>query len=222
MATSHAGRPGCDVSDVRTTSFGGLRIAFDDLVLRPRSWTTAQSYWAADLLRHTPPGPVLELCAGVGHIGLLAATFQPRDLVLVDLDANACDLARRNVRGNRLAARVEVRCGRADEVLSADERFAGIIADPPWVPSGEVGRFPEDPLLAIDGGEDGLAVAHTCVEVMEHHLSGVGWGLLQLGTLGQASAVGERLDASPEMRLAVAEVREYGERGVLVHLERAR
>ena len=53
--------------------FGHLPIAFDERVLRPRPWTVAQSRWAAELLHDRPaPSAVLELCAGAGHIGLLA------------------------------------------------------------------------------------------------------------------------------------------------------
>ena len=75
-----------DVEQVRTEviEFGSLSIQFDDRVLRPRRWTTAQSAWASALLDGAPEGPVLELCAGVGHIGLLAMTGQSRPLVLVD------------------------------------------------------------------------------------------------------------------------------------------
>ena len=65
--------------------FGGLSIRYDERVLEPRPWTTSQSRWAAELLRDTPPGPLLELCAGAGHIGLLAVAYQPRDLVMVDI-----------------------------------------------------------------------------------------------------------------------------------------
>ena len=44
-----------------TIDFGGLRIAFDQRVLRPRAWTENQSLWAAELLPSLPPGTVLEL-----------------------------------------------------------------------------------------------------------------------------------------------------------------
>ena len=40
--------------------FGGLTIAFDRRLLRPRPWTTLQSRWAAELLPSVPEGPVLE------------------------------------------------------------------------------------------------------------------------------------------------------------------
>jgi methylase of polypeptide subunit release factors len=198
--------------------FGGLSVEFDDRVLRPRPWTIAQSYWAADLLRAAPAGPVLELCAGVGHIGLLAVAGTPRPLVLVDLDATACDFARANTDAARPEGPVQVRHGRVDTVLGDEERFVGIIADPPWVPSDGTGRFPDDPLGAIDGGPDGMDVAWACVDVAARHLADQGWLLLQLGTVGQADAVRERLAASPEPALTVLEVRDYEGQGVLVHL----
>ncbi len=209
-----------DAPRTQQIQFGDLTVDFDDRVLRPRTWTTAQSYWAADLLRDAPQGPVLELCAGVGHIGLLAAAGSSRPLVLVDLDETACDFARSNAGRARADGSVEIRRGRVDEVLRPDERFVGVIADPPWVPSDSTGRFPEDPLTAIDGGPDGMDIAWACVDVAGHHLLDQGWLLIQLGTTAQADAVHERLAASPERRLKVVEVREYGEHGVLVHIAR--
>ena len=38
--------------DVLDRPFGSLRIAYDERLLEPRDWTTAQSYWAADLIAH--------------------------------------------------------------------------------------------------------------------------------------------------------------------------
>src|SRR5207342_2779859 len=51
-------------AEVQTLSFGGLSIAHDDRVLRPRRWTLHQSHWALELLPGLPDGPVLELCSG--------------------------------------------------------------------------------------------------------------------------------------------------------------
>jgi methylase of polypeptide subunit release factors len=200
-----------------TTDFGGLSIASDDRVLTPRRWTTMQSYWAAELLRDSPPGRVLELCAGVGHIGLLCAALEPRDLVMVDANPHACALARRNATVNRLVASIDVRHGDIEDVIRADESFVGVIADPPWVPTAETGRFPEDPLVAIDGGADGLAVAWSCLAVMARHLVRGGWGILQLGTHAQAERVADRC-ADEELGLEVRETKAYRDRGVLVRL----
>jgi release factor glutamine methyltransferase len=202
------------------TDFGGLTIAYDERVLSPRRWTTMQSYWAADLLRDAPPGRVLELCAGAGQIGLLTVAFEPRDLVMVDADPHACELARRNAQANRVVASVEVRHGDLQDVIRADEGFVGIIADPPWVPTSEIGRFPDDPVVAIDGGADGLELAWPCLEVMARHLMPEGWGILQVGTEDQAVRVAERCEAT-DLGLEVRDARVYPDRGVLLRMSLA-
>jgi methylase of polypeptide subunit release factors len=195
--------------------FEGLRIEYDDRVLAPRPWTAAQSRWASELIRMAPPGPVLELCSGAGHIGLLAVTLAPRMLVCVDADAAACGYLRRNA---ALAGiRADVREGLMDEVLDPDEEFAVIIADPPWVPSAEVPTFPEDPATAIDGGTDGLSLVRQCLEVIDRHLVVAGSALLQVGPHDQVERVADLVATYDE--LSVIAVREY-ERGALVQVDR--
>jgi methylase of polypeptide subunit release factors len=201
------------------TPFGSLTIAFDDRVLRPRGWTTAQSEWAAELMLTAPGGPVLELCSGAGHIGLLAVASSGRSLVCVDANPVACDYARANALQAGLAELVEVRESRLEEALAPDERFPVIIADPPWVPREQTTRFPEDPLTAIDGGDDGLDGARACLSVIEAHLAPGGSAVLQIGDRAQTDV----LRAEPcfaDGRLAMVEVRQE-ERGVLVRIDHA-
>lgn len=203
----------------KSMTFGHLQIAYDDRVLEPRAWTTLQSEWAAALLDRAPAGRVLELCAGVGQIGLLAVASSDRELVCVDLNPVACEFTRENARTAGLADRVEVREGRIRDVLDPDERFALVVADPPWVPSAGVARFPEDPLIAIDGGDTGLDVARECVDAVVAHLLPGGSALLQLGTTEQATEVGRWLDDVPD--LSLGEVRSHQDRGVVARLDRA-
>lgn len=201
----------------QTIEFGTLEIRYDDRVLRPRPWTTAQSLWAAELLRDGPEGRALELCSGAGQIGLLMIAHEPRELVCVDLNPVACRFTRRNAVSAGLAELVEVREGAIDSALRPDERFAVVVADPPWVRRAETGRFPEDPLLAIDGGDDGLDVAWACVAAASGHLLPGGSALLQLGTTAQAELVGRRLASYGDLTLG--EVREY-DGGVVARLLR--
>jgi methylase of polypeptide subunit release factors len=200
-------------------AFGTLTIAYDDRVLRPREWTAAQSDWAADLMTTAPGGTVLELCAGAGHIGLLAVATSGRRLVCVDANPVACDYARANAVAAGVADRVEVREGRLETALAPDERFPVIIADPPWVPREETGQFPEDPLTAIDGGPDGLDVARACLSVIAGHLAPGGSAVLQLGTHVQADVL-RREACFTDGGLVMAEVRQQA-RGVLVRIDRA-
>jgi release factor glutamine methyltransferase len=199
-------------------AFGPLTIAFDERVLRPREWTAAQSARAAELMATAPPGPVLELCSGAGHIGLLAVLVSSRPLVCVDASAVACDYARANAVAAGIADRVEVREGRLETAVRDDELFPVVIADPPWVPAADTGRFPEDPLTAIDGGADGLDVARACLAVVDRHLAPGGSAVLQVGTTAQVDVLASE-PSFAEGRLAVVEVRQE-ERGVLVRIDR--
>jgi methylase of polypeptide subunit release factors len=209
-----------DDNPVEVMRFGSLEIRYNREVLRPRGWTVAQSEWAADLLGRLPAGPVLELCAGVGHIGMLAVADRPRDLVLVDVDPVACAFASHNVGVAGLGARVQLRCGPVEEVIDPTERFALVIADPPWVPSDETDRHSDDPTLAIDGGEDGLEVARLCLTVAAAHLVDGGSMLMQLGDSDQASAIVAGLRSAPDLRLEHAGMRAYDDGGVVLHLVR--
>lgn len=199
-------------------TFGSLTIAFDERVLRPRTWTVAQSAWAAEILSTGPDGPVLELCSGAGQIGLLAVAGTRRQLVCVDSSETACDFARANALTADMAHQVEVRHAPLETAVRVDESFPLVIADPPWVPCAETERFPNDPLTAIDGGVDGLDVARACLDVIRDHLAPGGSALIQLGTAEQAGLLaGEETLSSNEF--TVADVRQHA-RGVLVRINR--
>jgi len=185
-------------SEARRCRFGPLEVAFDERVLEPRPWTLAQSRWAAEVAVDAAPGPLLELCAGVGHIGLAAAVLADRDLVQVELDPVAAAFALANAQDAGWAPRVEVRVARLEAAVRADERFPLVIADPPYLPTAEVARFPQDPHLAIDGGGDGLALVRACLVVASGHLVAGGSLLLQVAGPRQADEVAALVaDARP-------------------------
>lgn len=203
-----------------TLEFGPLRIAYDERVLRPRPWTLAQARWAAELLADAPPGRVLELCSGAGQIGLAAALLAGRDVVLVDASEAACEIAARNAADAGLGGRVEVRHGPMDQVLEDHERFALVLADPPYIPSADTGSFPEDPLSAIDGGDDGLDLAQLCLSVAAAHLEEGHDVLLQLRDLIQAEQLATELQGAHRLALEYVDARLVDQRGAVMRLRR--
>jgi methylase of polypeptide subunit release factors len=202
---------------VETMEFGPLVVTFDDQVLTPRPWTMLQASWAAEVATDLPPGPILELCSGVGHIGQAAAVLTGRSLVQVDVDAHACVLAEANAAANVPAGRVQVRCGDLEEVLGAGERFALVLADPPYLPGDEVDDWPDDPDHAIDGGEDGLDLLRRCLAVAGAHLQDGGAVLLQTLGPAQVESLGTELDAA---HLRLDDVRSEDERRAIALLRR--
>lgn len=195
--------------------FGPIEIDHGEGVLEPRVWTLAQAEWAAEL----PRGPMLELGCGAGQIGLAAAALTGSCIVQVDASEAACRWAGHNAAGAGLAARVEQRCGELGEVLEDEERFAVVIADPPYVASAAVGRY-DDPPSAIDGGPDGLEAVREFLRVAAAHLGPGGSIVLQLGEHAQVDAVAAWLDESCTPSLVVVDRRHLGEDRSLALLRR--
>jgi release factor glutamine methyltransferase len=142
-----------------------------------------------------------------------------RRLVTVDASPVAVGFARANAEAAGLTTRVDVRQGQLGEALRPAEKFAVIIADPPWVPRADVDHHPNDPELAIDGGDDGLEVTRRCLDVIDRHLSDDGAAVLQVGTSTQAARVRSWLASGRQLH--IVETREFPGQGVLIYISRA-
>jgi len=209
--------------ETRTQVFGPLVVSYDERVLTPRPWTLMQSLWAAELAAQATAGPILELCAGAGHIGLAAAAVTGRALVQVEADPVAAGYARMNAAAAGHGSLVEVRNARMQTALAVGERFPIILADPPYLPSADVARWPDDPVSAIDGGVDGLDLTRVCLQVASDHLVPGGVMLLQVAGEPQAHAVVTELEPTGKLNLIHLETRLHDqERAVMLLTSGAR
>jgi methylase of polypeptide subunit release factors len=188
---------------VRSSPFGPISVLCDERVLAPRAWTLAQSQRAAQRLEVLPPGPILELHCGAGHIGQVAAMWSDRDLVQVDDDDVCCAWAARNAADNGLPSSVV--CARIGQEPFRDDGFVLVLADPPYVPTDETVRFPDDPRHAIDGGADGLDGIRACLPTAARAVRPGGVVLLQVRGLEQARRAA-RIAVDPACRLQVDDV----------------
>lgn len=139
--------------------FRGLRIIVDEGVFVPRRRTEFLVERAVAL---APPRPVVvDLCCGSGALGTaLAAALDPAELHAADVDPAAVRCARRN-----LAGAGEAHEGDLFEPLPATlrGRVDLLAANVPYVPTDDVALLPQEarvhePLVALDGGADGLDV----------------------------------------------------------------
>ncbi|MGW7024071.1 putative protein N(5)-glutamine methyltransferase [Streptomyces decoyicus] len=147
--------------------FSGRRITVDPGVFVPRRRTEFLAGQAVGLGRRTAartgrPPVVVDLCCGSGAVGtVLAAALDRVELYAADIEPAAVRCARRNL----APAGGEVHEGDLFDALPA--RLRGridiLVANVPYVPSEEVGLLPpeareHEPLVALDGGADGLDV----------------------------------------------------------------
>jgi release factor glutamine methyltransferase len=142
--------------------FCGLRIAVDAGVFIPRRRTEFLVQQAA--LLAPPHAVVVDLCCGSGAIGTALSTLiDHAELYAADIDPAAVACAGRNLaaadekaqvfQGDLYEALPRSLCGRIDV----------LIANVPYVPTDAVELMPPEariyePLVALDGGTDGLDI----------------------------------------------------------------
>jgi release factor glutamine methyltransferase len=139
------------------TTFAGHAIAVTPDVLIPRPETEILLEEAIKLIK--PEGlPVLDVGTGSGILALsLAKKFPELEILAVDVSPAALALAQKNSDGMS-----NIRFLESDlmENPSLPEQFQLIIANLPYIPSGQIdGLMREvrhEPRLALDGGADGL------------------------------------------------------------------
>jgi release factor glutamine methyltransferase len=122
----------------------------------------------------------------------LAALLPEATGLATDRSAEALEVARANLARLGFGARVEARQGHLLEPLG-DERFDLVVANLPYVPSGELGGLPPEvrayePHLALDGGADGLGLVRELLAGVAARLEPLGLVLLEVGA-GQAGQV---------------------------------
>ncbi len=156
--------------------FCGLRIAVDPGVFVPRRRSVLLVREAARLACEHSDGAlvVLDLCCGSGAIGAAVLAMLAEsgvgdvELHASDVDPPAVACARRNLSG------VGGHVYRSDLFLALPDALRGrvniLIANVPYVPTGAVALLPaeardHEPLVALDGGPDGLDVLRrVCAE----------------------------------------------------------
>ncbi|MER6426530.1 putative protein N(5)-glutamine methyltransferase [Streptomyces sp900105245] len=187
--------------------FHGLRITVETGVFVPRRRT---EFLVDQALAAAPEaGVVVDLCCGSGALGAaLAAALDGAEVHAADIDPAAVRCARRNL------AAVGGRAHQGDlyDALPAGlrGRVDVLTANVPYVPTAEVPLLPaeardHEPLVALDGGADGLDVLRRVAAGAHEWLAPGGCLLTETGE-HQAAAAGEVLTrAGLTTRLAVSE-----------------
>ncbi|GGT10903.1 methylase [Streptomyces kurssanovii] len=139
--------------------FCGVRVAVDPRVFVPRR---RSEFLVARAIALAPPRPVVvDLCCGSGALGAAVLRAAPGELHAADIEPAAVRCARRNVEP------VGGRVHEGDLYDPLPAALAGrvdvLIANAPYVPTGEIGLLPPEardfePLVALDGGADGLDI----------------------------------------------------------------
>ncbi len=165
-------------------------------VLIPRNDTEILVEYADHVLKQMEQGQqsirVLDLCCGSGCIGISLKLYHPEiELTLSDVSKDALQVVKKNVEQYQIQAHVN--CGDLFEGLAGS--YDMIVCNPPYIESEVVDTLmPEvkeyEPVLALDGGEDGLIFYRRIIEQAVKYLPEHGWIFFEIGS-DQGKSVSE-------------------------------
>jgi len=181
------------------TDFLGHTFKTDARALIPRPETEVLTTAVLDCaaLWAEPAPAVVDVGTGSGCIVISLALARPKGRFLgLDVSEDAVALARENAAAHGVGDRVRFAHAELSDVIDGATLDA-IVSNPPYIPTAECERLPRhirdhEPRLALDGGEDGLAVLGALIVDASMALKPGGFFFLEVGD-GQAAAAGERL-----------------------------
>ena len=166
---------------------GPLMFKADARALVPRSpimslvMSALSPWWSAPFA----PAVIVDLCAGGGSLGLLAAeVFPDASVYLLDIDPDALSLATENIALHAAEDRVEVI--RADLLSPLMPNSVDVIlANPPYVDQADMNALPaeywHEPRHALAAGFDGLDLVHRVIAEAASILRDPGLLILEVG-----------------------------------------
>ncbi len=187
--------------------FWGLPFYVDYTVLVPRPDTeTVVEVARGTRSDRAAPCRVLDLCTGTGAIAVsLAKELPAATVIATDVSPAAVAIARRNVERNKFADRVDVRAGDLWDAV-AGEHFDLIVSNPPYIASAVIATLDaevrREPVLALDGGADGLAFYDRICAAARAYLEPGGALVVEHG-FDQAETVRARFEAAGFDRIAL-------------------
>ena len=170
------------------TDFLGLKIKVDERALIPRPETELLVECA--IKNVNPEQRVLDLCTGSGAIAIAVKKRTNAYVTASDISEGALELAEENA----LLNDTDIEFVKSDLFVGLkDRKFDVIISNPPYIKSGDISSLQREikdfePLIALDGGSDGLDFYREISGNVKKHLNSGGVVFLECG-YGQAEAI---------------------------------
>ena len=131
-------------------------------------------------------GCVADLCTGSGCIGISMLVYREdiSSMLLCDISSEALKIAKKNAISNVVSSKCEFLCGDITKDLP-NRKFDMIVSNPPYIPSKDIeglsDEVKKEPMLALDGGDDGLDIIRFLIGDGLNYLKENGKMLIEFG-----------------------------------------
>jgi len=172
---------------MRDVEFMGIVFKVDDRCLIPREETEILVRETLKLCKKIECPQILEIGTGSGALSVaLAKNCASASILATDISKQALSIALENARLQKVESRIRFINGSLFEPISQSRNlFDIILSNPPYIKTGEIQNLQSEiqmePKIALDGGENGLAIIQPLVENSRFYLKKQGHLLLEIG-----------------------------------------
>lgn len=163
--------------------FMKMNFYVNENVLIPRQDTEILVEEVIEIAKRINAKKILDLCTGSGAIAISLAKYLPEtDIYAIDISSEALEVAQKNANINN----VKVNFINSDIFENLKEKeFDIIVSNPPYIKT-EVceslnKEVKKEPLIALDGGNDGLHFYKKIIEQCDKYLKKDGFLCLEIG-----------------------------------------
>ena len=166
----------------KNQEFYGLDFYVDENVLIPQPDTEILVQEVIEIAKKFTKKPkIVDICTGSGAIAIAVAKNIEADIVASDISEKALQIAKRNALENE----VNIKFLRSDMFENIEEKFDIIVSNPPYIESQTIDTLPKEvrnePIIALDGGNDGLDFYRILAQNSKKYLSKNGILAVEIG-----------------------------------------
>lgn len=164
--------------------FMGLEFYVDENVLIPQPDTEILVEEVINIAKKEEKTKILDLCTGSGAIGIsIAKNIKDCEMTLSDISNEALNVAKQNCINNRFEN--EIKIIQSDLFENIEDKFDIIVSNPPYIKSDIIKTLDKEvqnePILALDGGKDGLDIYRRIIKQAYEYLNENGYLCLEIG-----------------------------------------
>lgn len=169
-----------------TQDFMGLQFYVDENVLIPQPDTEILVEKAIEIIKKQKGDiKVLDLCTGSGAIAISIAKYvQNVHIVASDINKNALEIVQKNAVKNEVQNKIQIIQSDMFSKLKK-YKFDIIVSNPPYIETEVIKTLSQEvqkePIIALDGGADGLKFYKKILENVADYLKPNGYILFEIG-----------------------------------------
>lgn len=175
-----------------------LKVSPDTFIPRPETEILVEECLSYLSTISNPNPHILDLCTGSGAVALSLASARPEVILdAVDISSSALEVAQQNLINLNLKHRINLYQGDLYHAIPEKKRYDVIVSNPPYIPSQRIPQLsPEvqsEPVLALDGGRDGLDVIERIIDAGPEWLKLKGMLMIEIDGIDQVEPIRKAL-----------------------------